>query len=90
MDVTLMSLSHPSLYYTPLCHVLHSVIIPLCERYDIFLKMETVISSTITNQATLCHNSKARNMKLHVHENLKYHIYLVSLTHVCAGIAQSV
>jgi len=37
--------------------------------------METVIPSTITNQATMCHNSKARNMNVHVHENLKSHRY---------------
>ena len=75
MDVTLVSLPQPSLYYTPLCHVLHNVIIPFCERRDIALKMETVFSSTITNQATLCHNSKARSMNLHVHGNLKFHRY---------------
>lgn len=71
-----MSLSQPSLYYTPLCHVLHSVIIPLRERNDIFSKMKTAISTTITNQATLCHNSKARSMNLDVHENLKSHRYI--------------
>jgi hypothetical protein len=71
-----MSLSQPSLYYTPLCHVPHSVIIPLCKRNDTFKKTEPVNSSTITNQATLCHNLKARNMKLHIHENLKSHRYI--------------